>query len=42
VSGFASFAARRGPWLIILTLLLLLPSLRAPARRAAAVFNPYR
>lgn len=42
VSGFAAFAARRGPWLIILTLLLLLPSLREPARRAAAVFNPYR
>lgn len=42
VSGFAAFAARRGPWLIILTLLLLLPSLREPARRAVAVFNPYR
>jgi hypothetical protein len=42
VGGFAKFAIQRGPWLIILTLLLLLPSLRAPARRAAAVFNPYR
>ncbi len=42
VSGFAKFAVERGPWLIILTLLLLLPSLRAPARRAAAVFSPYR
>jgi hypothetical protein len=42
VSGFAKFAVERGPWLIILTLLLLLPSLRAPAARAASVFNPYR
>ena len=42
VSGFAKFAVERGPWLIILTLLLLLPSLRAPARRAASVFSPYR
>ena len=42
VSGFAKFAVERGPWLIILTLLLLLPSLRAPARRAVAIFNPYR
>jgi hypothetical protein len=42
VSGFAGFAARRGSWLIIITLLLLLPSLRAPARRLASVFNPYR
>jgi hypothetical protein len=42
VTGFARFAAERGPWLIILTLLLLLPSLRAPARRLAAVFSPYR
>jgi hypothetical protein len=42
VSGFAKFAVERGPWLIILTLLLLLPSLRAPARRAAAIFSPYR
>jgi hypothetical protein len=41
VSGFASFAARRGPWLIVLTLLLLLPSLRGPARRAVELFNPY-
>jgi len=42
LSGFAAFAVQRGPWLIILTLLLLLPSLRAPARRAASVFSPYR
>jgi hypothetical protein len=42
LAGFAAFAAKRGPWLIILTLLLLLPSLRDPARRAAAVFSPYR
>jgi hypothetical protein len=42
VSGFANFAVQHGPWLIILTLLLLLPSLRAPARRVAAIFNPYR
>jgi hypothetical protein len=42
VSGFAKFAVERGPWLIILTLLLLLPSLREPIRRAASVFNPYR
>jgi hypothetical protein len=40
--GFARFAVERGPWLIILTLLLLLPSLRAPARRLASVFSPYR
>lgn len=40
--GFASFALQRGWWLIVLTLLLALPSLRAPARRAAAVFSPYR
>jgi hypothetical protein len=40
-SGFAKFAVERGPWLIILTLLLLLPSLRGPARRAAAIFSPY-
>jgi len=42
LAGFMRFAASRGPWLIILTLLLALPSLRAPARRLAAVFNPYR
>ncbi|HEX4048939.1 MAG TPA: hypothetical protein VH309_13930 [Elusimicrobiota bacterium] len=42
VAGFAGFAVRHAPWLIILTLLLLLPSLRAPARRAAAIFSPYR
>jgi len=42
LSGFAAFAVQRGPWLIILTLLLLLPSLREPARRAASVFSPYR
>jgi hypothetical protein len=42
VSGFVNFAISHGPWLIILTLLLLLPSLRAPARRVAAIFNPYR
>ncbi|MFI5347575.1 MAG: hypothetical protein ACHQ51_14465 [Elusimicrobiota bacterium] len=42
LSGFMRFAAERGPWLIILTLLLALPSLRDPARRLAAVFNPYR
>ena len=41
ISGFASFVARRGPWLIVLTLLLLLPSLRGPARRAAELFSPY-
>ncbi|MDE2142076.1 MAG: hypothetical protein KGJ84_06670 [Elusimicrobia bacterium] len=42
LKGFIGFAAERGPWLIILTLLLALPSLREPARRLAAVFNPYR
>lgn len=42
LAGFAGFAMKHGPWLIILTLLLLLPSLREPARRAASVFNPYR
>jgi hypothetical protein len=42
LKGFAKFAVERGPWLIILTLLLLLPSLRGPARRAASVFSPYR
>ena len=40
--GFANFVMRHGLWLLILTLLLLLPSLRAPAWRAAAVFIPYR
>jgi hypothetical protein len=42
LSGFMKFAAERGPWLIILTLLLALPSLRGPAVRLASVFNPYR
>ena len=42
LAGFMRFAAERGPWLIILTLLLALPSLRDPARRLASVFNPYR
>lgn len=42
LQGFMKFAAERGPWLIVLTLLLALPSLRAPARRFAAVFSPYR
>jgi hypothetical protein len=42
LTGFARFAARRGLWLIVLTLLLALKGLRDPAWRAAAVFNPYR
>jgi hypothetical protein len=42
LTGFMRFAAERGPWLIILTLLLALPSLRDPARRLASVFSPYR
>jgi hypothetical protein len=40
--GFLRFSADRAGWLIVLTLLLALPSLRAPARRVAAVFSPYR
>lgn len=40
--GFLRFAVDRGPWLVILTLLLLLPSLRDPARRLAGAFSPYR
>jgi hypothetical protein len=39
---FAAFAISRSPLLIVLTLLLLLPSLREPAFRAAEVFSPYR
>jgi hypothetical protein len=42
LAGFLRFAVQHGAWLIVLTLLLALPSLRAPARRAASIFNPYR
>jgi hypothetical protein len=42
LAGFGRFALARGPWLIILTLLLALPSIRSPLARAASVFNPYR
>ncbi|MBI3565492.1 MAG: hypothetical protein HY079_09880, partial [Elusimicrobia bacterium] len=42
LSGFGKFALARGPWLIVLTLLLALPSIREPLRRAVSVLNPYR
>lgn len=42
LAGFMRFAVQHGAWLIIVTLLLALPSLRSPARKLASVFNPYR
>jgi len=42
LSGFAHFAVQRGLWLILLTLLVALPSLRTGAVRLAGIFNPYR
>ncbi len=40
--GFARFAYRHGLWLILVTLLAALPSLRSVAVRVAELFNPYR
>jgi hypothetical protein len=42
LGGFMSFVLRRGPWLVLLTLILLLPSLRDSVRKLTDVFNPYR
>jgi len=42
LKGFAKFSLERGLWLILLTLIVALPSMRSAAARVAAVFNPYR
>ncbi len=42
LAGFARFASERGLWLILVTLLLALPSLRSGVGRLSAIFNPYR
>jgi hypothetical protein len=42
LAGFGRFAVQHGLWLIVLTLLLALPSLRSALGRVSGIFNPYR